>query len=132
MSHKTWGGRFSKELDPRVMHFNASLAFDRVLYAHDISGSQAHATMLAQQGLILYSEAELICQALAEIGYEIEHGIQEFDESCEDIHMFIEQLLIAKIGDVGKNYTREEAVMIKWRLIYDCMRVMQEIRSEPC
>lgn len=120
MSHKTWGGRFSKELDPRVMHFNASLAFDRVLYAHDISGSQAHATMLAQQGLILYSEAELICQALAEIGYEIEHGIQEFDESCEDIHMFIEQLLIAKIGDVGKKLhtgrSRNDQVALDLRL----------------
>ncbi|MDR3502624.1 MAG: argininosuccinate lyase [Legionella sp.] len=120
MSHKTWGGRFSKELDPRVMHFNASLAFDRVLYAHDIAGSQAHATMLAQQGLILYSEAELICQALAEIGYEIEHGIQEFDESCEDIHMFIEHLLIAKIGDVGKKLhtgrSRNDQVALDLRL----------------
>ncbi|MFJ1267410.1 argininosuccinate lyase [Legionella lytica] len=120
MSHKTWGGRFSKELDPRVMHFNASLAFDRALYAHDIAGSQAHATMLAQQGLILYSEAELICQALAEIGYAIEHGIQEFDESCEDIHMFIEQLLITKIGDVGKKLhtgrSRNDQVALDLRL----------------
>lgn len=120
MSHKTWGGRFSKELDPKVMHFNASLAFDRVLYAHDIAGSQAHAMMLAQQGLILYSESELICQALAEIGYEIEQGLQEFDESCEDIHMFIEQLLIAKIGDVGKKLhtgrSRNDQVALDLRL----------------
>ncbi len=102
MAHKTWGGRFKKELDPRVMQFNASLAFDKVLYAHDIVGSQAHAKMLARQGLISEPEADLICKGLEEISHEIENGVHEFEASCEDIHMFVEQLLIAKIGEVGK------------------------------
>ena len=120
MTHKTWGGRFSKTLDPRVMHFNASLAFDKVLYAHDIAGSQIHAQMLARQGLILEQEAELICKALTDIGLEIEQGIHEFDESSEDIHMFIETLLIAKIGDVGKKLhtgrSRNDQVALDLRL----------------
>lgn len=120
MSHKTWGGRFSKELDPRVMHFNASLAFDKVLYAHDIAGSVVHAKMLARQNLILEREAELICTALAEINNDIEQGTQELDESCEDIHMFIESLLIAKIGDVGKKLhtgrSRNDQVALDLRL----------------
>ncbi|KTD41494.1 argininosuccinate lyase [Legionella parisiensis] len=119
-AHKTWGGRFKKELDPGVMHFNASLAFDKVLYAHDIVGSQAHAKMLARQKLISDSEADLICNGLEEISHEIENGVHEFDESCEDIHMFVEQLLIAKIGDVGKKLhtgrSRNDQVALDLRL----------------
>ncbi|KTC79384.1 argininosuccinate lyase [Legionella cherrii] len=120
MVHKTWGGRFKKELDPKVMHFNASLAFDKVLYLHDIVGSQAHAKMLARQGLISENEADLICSGLEEISEEIEQGTHEFDESCEDIHMFVEQLLIAKIGDVGKKLhtgrSRNDQVALDLRL----------------
>ncbi|MCW8410435.1 argininosuccinate lyase [Legionella sp. PATHC035] len=120
MAHKTWGGRFKKELDPKVMHFNASLAFDKVLYLHDIVGSQAHAKMLARQGLISDNEADLICRGLDEISQEIEQGIHQFDESCEDIHMFVEQLLIAKIGDVGKKLhtgrSRNDQVALDLRL----------------
>ncbi|CAM3053822.1 argininosuccinate lyase [Legionella steigerwaltii] len=120
MAHKTWGGRFKKELDPRVMHFNASLAFDKVLYAHDIVGSQAHAKMLARQGLITDNEADSICNGLEEISHEIEKGIHEFDETCEDIHMFLEQLLISKIGDVGKKLhtgrSRNDQVALDLRL----------------
>ncbi|PWY56207.1 argininosuccinate lyase [Legionella qingyii] len=120
MAHKTWGGRFKKELDPRVVHFNASLAFDKVLYAHDIVGSQAHAKMLARQGIISDSEADLICKGLEEISHEIEKGVHEFDASCEDIHMFVEQLLIAKIGEVGKKLhtgrSRNDQVALDLRL----------------
>lgn len=120
VAHKTWGGRFKKELDPGVMHFNASLAFDKVLYAHDIVGSQAHAKMLARQKIISDSEADLICKGLEEISHEIEKGSHKFDESCEDIHMFVEQLLIAKIGDVGKKLhtgrSRNDQVALDLRL----------------
>ncbi|KTD03545.1 argininosuccinate lyase [Fluoribacter gormanii] len=120
MAHKTWGGRFKKELDPRVMQFNASLAFDKVLYAHDIVGSQAHAKMLARQGLISEPEADLICKGLEEISHEIENGVHEFEASCEDIHMFVEQLLIAKIGEVGKKLhtgrSRNDQVALDLRL----------------
>lgn len=120
MSHKTWGGRFSKGLDPQVMHFNASLAFDEILYAYDIMGSQAHAQMLARQNLISEYEAELICAALSEIHQEMEQGTHTLDESCEDIHMYIETLLIAKIGDVGKKLhtgrSRNDQVALDLRL----------------
>ena len=120
MSHETWGGRFSKTLDSGVMHFNASLAFDKVLYAYDIVGSKTHARMLARQGLLLESDAELICQALEEIAHEIEQGVHEFDESSEDIHMFIEKLLIVKIGDAGKKLhtgrSRNDQVALDLRL----------------
>lgn len=120
MANKTWGGRFKKELDSRVMHFNASLAFDKVLYVHDILGSQAHAQMLALQGLISNAEANLICSTLQEIKKEIEEGVHEFNETSEDIHMFVEQLLISKIGDVGKKLhtgrSRNDQVALDLRL----------------
>lgn len=120
MSHKTWGGRFKKVLDPRVMSFNASLSFDKVLFKHDILGSQVHAKMLARQEIITQSEAESICKALDEIGLELGNKIHELDESCEDIHMLIEQLLIAKIGEVGKKLhtgrSRNDQVALDLRL----------------
>lgn len=120
MSHQTWGGRFKKALDPKGMHFNASLAFDKVLYVHDIIGSQVHAKMLSRQGLIEETEAELICNTLDEIHHEIEKNTHSLDESCEDIHMFIEQLLISKIGEVGKKLhtgrSRNDQVALDLRL----------------
>lgn len=102
MTSKTWGGRFTKELHPVVKKFNASLHFDHVLYKHDITGSKAHAAMLAKQQLISTTESDMIINALSEIQEELSSQKHELDESYEDIHMFIEHLLIQKIGDVGK------------------------------
>lgn len=120
MSHKTWGGRFKKPLDPRVVKFNASLLFDHVLYSHDITGSKAHAQMLARQGLIKEEEAQAILTALTEIAHEIEQGQHPLDETCEDIHMFIEHLLVKKIGDTGKKLhtgrSRNDQVALDLRL----------------
>lgn len=101
MKNKTWGGRFKKTLDPRVAKFNASLAFDNVLFEKDIIGSQAHVMMLGRQGIISLDESQAIHQSLNEIKQEIIDGLHLFDDTYEDIHMFIEHLLIQKIGDVG-------------------------------
>lgn len=102
MSNKTWGGRFKKLMDARVAKFNASIFFDHILYVYDILGSKAHAKMLAKQGLIHADEATNICDALTEIENEIGQGLHFLNDAYEDIHMFIEQLLINKIGDMGK------------------------------
>jgi argininosuccinate lyase len=102
MSQKTWGGRFTGGTDARVEAFTESITFDRRLYRHDILGSQAHARMLAEVGLLTNEEAEQIVSALNEIGAQIEDGKMEFSISKEDIHTHIEQALIAKLGDVGR------------------------------
>ncbi|WP_133127849.1 argininosuccinate lyase [Legionella nagasakiensis] len=102
MTNKSWGGRFKKKLNPLVVKFNASLAFDKALFEQDITGSQVHVRMLARQRIITTEESELIHSALETIRLEIREGRHPFDESAEDIHMFIEQLLINKIGDIGK------------------------------
>ena len=59
---KLWAGRFQKELDARTNDFNSSISFDARMYAHDIRGSIAHATMLAAQGVIDAHEAERIIE----------------------------------------------------------------------
>lgn len=58
-----WGGRFTKETDQLVYNFNASLSFDNKLYKQDITGSMAHAAMLAKQGIITEEERETILKA---------------------------------------------------------------------
>lgn len=120
MINKTWGGRFKKTLDPLAKEFNASLAFDHVLYTYDILGSQAHATMLARQGIIQLEEAKVICSALEEIKQELEEGKHILDNAHEDIHMFIEYLLIEKIGETGKKLhtgrSRNDQVALDLRL----------------
>src|SRR5579883_3281955 len=102
MSQKTWGGRFTGGTDSRVEAFTESISFDRRLYRHDILGSQAHARMLAEVGLLTANEAEQIVSALNEIGAEIDVGKMEFSISLEDIHTHIERALITKLGDTGR------------------------------
>src|SRR5436189_3846462 len=102
MSQKTWGSRFSGGTDSRVEAFTESISFDRRLYRHDIIGSQAHARMLAEVGLLTVAEAEQIVAALDEIRAEIDAGKMEYSISLEDIHTHIERALIARLGDVGR------------------------------
>ncbi len=99
---KAWGGRFNQATDPRVEAFTESISFDHRLYAVDIRGSQAHATMLAKVGLITDAERDLITGTLDLIRQEIADGKFPFSHELEDIHMHIESSLIARIGDVGR------------------------------
>ncbi len=119
-NHKTWGGRFKKSLDSRVAKFNASISFDNILYSYDILGSKAHVSMLAKQGLVNHEEEKIICDALIEIQKEIENGLHPLSDEYEDIHMFIEQILIKKIGDTGKKLhtgrSRNDQVALDLRL----------------
>lgn len=102
MSQKTWGGRFTGATDNRVEAFTESISFDQRLYRQDIQGSQAHARMLAEVGLLTSDEADHICQTLNAIGSEIERGDFAYSISLEDIHTHIERALIERLGDVGR------------------------------
>ena len=99
---KLWGGRFEKGTDELVNDFNSSIRFDKRMYKQDVFGSIAHATMLGKCGVITKDESELIVKTLHIILEEIESGKAEFLIDAEDIHMNIETMLIAKIGDTGK------------------------------
>ncbi|MBS0001465.1 MAG: argininosuccinate lyase [Thioalkalivibrio sp.] len=99
---KLWGGRFSEATDAFVEAFTASVGFDRRLYAQDIAGSIAHATMLAEVGVLTHAEADAITAGLDEIRAEIEAGAFAWSVAREDVHMNIEARLIEKIGETGK------------------------------
>ena len=87
---KLWAGRSQKAVDSLADDFNSSIHFDSRMYRQDIRGSMAHAAMLARQGIISASDAELIISELGRILEDLVEGRLEFDLSAEDIHMFIE------------------------------------------
>lgn len=101
MSKKLWGGRFSKTTDEMINEFQSSITFDQRMYQEDIAGSIAHATMLAQCGIISKADKELIVDGLKEILADIEAGNFSFEVSLEDIHMNIEKRLTDRIGEAG-------------------------------
>ena len=117
---KMWAGRFSKALDKKADDFNSSISFDSRMYKQDITGSIAHASMLAKQGIIGAEDCEKIIAGLGGILSDIEDGSLEFDMNCEDIHMFVEAELTKRIGDAGKKLhtarSRNDQVALDIRL----------------
>ncbi len=115
-----WAGRFQKQLNSRVNDFNSSIHFDCRMYKQDIKGSIAHVTMLGKCGIISEDDAALIRKTLGEILDDLDAGTLEFDMNAEDIHMFIESELTARIGDVGKRLhtarSRNDQVALDLRL----------------
>ncbi len=99
---KMWAGRFDKALDKMADDFNSSIHFDCKMYKQDITGSMAHATMLAAQGIITDADRDAIIDGLQSILDDINSGKLAFDMDAEDIHMFVESELTKRIGDTGK------------------------------
>lgn len=100
-SDKLWGGRFAEGTAASVEAFTASIHYDSRLYKYDIAGSKAHATMLADNGIITAEELKLIVDGLSSIEKDIEEGNFEFRRELEDIHMNIEKALVERIGPAG-------------------------------
>ncbi len=98
MANRMWGSRFGHEPDEILKEINASIDFDRKLYAQDIAGSKAHAAMLAKQGIISAEDAQKINRGLDTILSEIESGKFKFTRALEDIHTHIEARLAELIG----------------------------------
>ena len=117
---KLWGGRFSKETDELVNELNASISFDQRLYREDIQGSIVHAEMLGAQGIISQEDVRAITEGLEGILADVEAGKIEFTPDNEDIHMNVEALLTARIGDAGKRLhtarSRNDQVALDFRL----------------
>src|SRR4051812_11135415 len=119
-SNQMWGGRFAAGPAAIMEEINASIGFDKKLYAQDIAGSIAHATMLAAQGIITEADRDQIVSGLKQIEAEIESGKFEFSRKLEDIHMNIEQRLATLIGPAaGRLHTarsRNDQVALDFRL----------------
>ena len=99
---KMWAGRTDGTTEKIADDFNSSIHFDSRMYRQDITGSMTHAAMLAKQGIISESDADTLIDGLEGILKDLDSGALEFDWECEDIHMFVEQVLTQRLGDVGK------------------------------
>ena len=131
--NKMWGGRFSAGPDAIMEEINASIDFDRKLYAQDIAGSIAHAQMLHDQGILSSQDHGQIEAGLNTILSEIEKGTFTFSRALEDIHMNVENRLRELIGPAaGRLHTarsRNDQVALDFRLwVRDaCDRASEQI-----
>ncbi|PWE27206.1 argininosuccinate lyase [Pararhodobacter marinus] len=119
-ANSMWGGRFAGGVDAIMEAINASIGFDKRLYAQDIAGSRAHAAMLAAQGIITEADQQAIDAGLAQVKAEIEAGTFQFSTALEDIHMNVEARLKQIIGEpAGRLHTarsRNDQVAVDFRL----------------
>lgn len=124
---KLWGGRFAESTAPLVERYTCSVGFDSRLYAQDISGSKAHASMLAAQGVITAAERDAIHRGLDQIRTEIDTGTFAWRQDLEDVHMNIEHRLTEIIGAPGQKLhtgrSRNDQVALDFRLfVADCLK----------
>ena len=117
---KLWAGRAGKETAKAADDFNSSIAVDGRMYEEDIAGSVAHAEMLAGCGIITRAECDAIVGGLEGIIADLKSGKLSLDLSAEDVHMFVEAELTARIGDAGKKLhtarSRNDQVAVDMRL----------------
>ena len=99
---KLWKGRLAGDIDDRLNRLNASISFDARMYRQDILGSIAHAKMLGSVGVLTSAETQEITDGLSGILADIEDRSLQIDETCEDIHTFVEGELTRRIGASGK------------------------------
>ena len=118
--NKLWAGRSEAETSALADAFNSSIAVDGRMYQQDITGSMAHAAMLAKCGILTQADADQIIGGLAGILADLQSGALQLDLQAEDIHMFVEAELTSRIGDVGKKLhtarSRNDQVALDLRL----------------
>lgn len=128
---KMWAGRSEKETAPIADDFNTSIHFDCRMYRQDIMGSMAHAAMLGHCGILTPAEAAALQDGLAGILSDLDEGTLTIDPAAEDIHMFVEQTLTKRLGDVGRKLhtarSRNDQVALDLRLYL--LDEVREIRA---
>jgi argininosuccinate lyase len=131
-SAKTWSQRFESALHPAIAEFNASIGFDIELIEYDLTGSQAHAKMLAKTGIISTEEGDQLVQGLEQIRQEHRQGQFNPGIDAEDVHFAVERRLTELVGDVGKKLhtarSRNDQVGTDTRLYLRDQ--IQQIRSQ--
>jgi argininosuccinate lyase len=117
---KMWAGRTQAATDKVADDFNSSIAVDARMFREDIEGSIAHAQMLAACCILTQEDVDCIVQGLQGILRDLESGALKIDPNAEDIHMYVEQVLTARIGEVGKRLhtarSRNDQVAVDVRL----------------
>jgi argininosuccinate lyase len=129
---QTWSQRFESALHPAIARFNASIGFDIELIEYDLTGSQAHAKMLAHTGIISQEEGEKLVTGLEQIRQEYREGKLNPGIDAEDVHFAVERRLVEIVGDVGKKLhtarSRNDQVGTDTRLYLRDQ--IQQIRSQ--
>jgi len=119
-ANSMWGGRFAGGPAAIMERINASIDFDKRLFAQDIAGSKAHAAMLVRQGILGETDGAAIARGLEQILREIEEGKFTFKTALEDIHMNVESRLKEIIGEpAGRLHTarsRNDQIATDFRL----------------
>ncbi|MDB5411644.1 MAG: argH 2 [Rhodospirillales bacterium] len=119
-ANAAWGGRFAGRPAEIMERINASIDFDKRLFAEDIAGSKAHCAMLVRQKILSAEDGEAIAGGLEQILGEILAGKFVFKRAHEDIHMNVEQRLAELIGPAaGRLHTarsRNDQVATDFRL----------------
>ena len=117
---KLWAGRTEADTAKLADDFNSSIAFDSRMAKQDITGSMAHAAMLGAKGIIPRDEADMLIDGLHTILADLSSGALQIDPQAEDIHMFVEQVLTQRLGDVGKKLhtarSRNDQVALDFRM----------------
>ena len=117
---KMWAGRAAKGPEQIADEFNSSIRFDSRMYPQDIQGSLAHAAMLTKQGILSAEDQQAIAEGLGGILADLDSGKLAIDPTAEDIHMFVEVELTARIGDAGRRLhtarSRNDQVAVDLRL----------------
>ena len=117
---KLWAGRTDGNTDKAADEFNSSIGIDGRMFRQDIKGSMAHAAMLGRTGIIAPDETDRIIDGLAGILDDLESGALQIDPGAEDIHMFVEQVLTERLGELGKKLhtarSRNDQVALDTRL----------------
>lgn len=132
---KMWAGRTSAATDKIADDFNSSIAVDSRMYRQDITGSMAHAAMLAACSIVSQEDADTMIEALEGILNDLDSGKLAVDENAEDIHMFVEQVLTERIGDVGKRLhtarSRNDQVALDVRMYLrdETGKLIEKLRS---
>ena len=130
-----WGGRFTKQTDQMVYDFNASIRFDKRLLQQDIEGSIAHVVMLEKQGILTCEEKDAIVKGLTGIREDVEAGRLDVSTQYEDVHSFVEAILIDRIGDAGKKMhtgrSRNDQVALDMKLYVrgEVLTIQEELKE---
>ena len=133
--NKMWAGRTAGALDRVADDFNSSIAVDKRMYRQDIEGSMAHAAMLGAKGIISEADSALLIDTLGAILDDIDAGRLAISPDAEDIHMFVEAELTARIGDVGRRLhtarSRNDQVALDLRLYLRaaCGEIDEKLRA---
>src|SRR5262245_19486164 len=102
MTTTLWSGRFEHAPDAAALEWGSSFRFDRRLFEDDVTGSIAWALALEKAGVLTADESRQIATTLAAILEEGRSNPEWVNGPDEDVHSFVERVLVERIGDVGR------------------------------